>query len=98
MLIYVKSKGKFPWEHYVVWTEKKKHKGLFRSILFCFNSFFRLRAPGGGERGGGVLELIFAGYVPLASQSSYSITVYSMAKYKHHLSHLGKYVIFAIPA
>ena len=33
---------------------------------------------GGG--GGGVLELIFAGYVLLASQSRYPIIVYSVAK------------------
>ena len=37
--------------------------------------------------GGGVLGLIFAGYVPLASQSSYPIMVYSVANYRPHLSH-----------
>ena len=31
------------------------------------------------QRGGGVLGLIFAGYVPLASQNPYPIIVYSMA-------------------
>ena len=40
--------------------------------------------PGGGE---GVLGLIFAGYVPLASQSPYPIIVYSAANYRPHLSH-----------
>ena len=35
--------------------------------------------PGGG--GGGVLGLIFAGYVPLASQSPYPIIGYSVANY-----------------
>ena len=40
--------------------------------------------PGGG---GGVLELTFAGYVPLASQSPYPIIVYSVANYRPHLSH-----------
>ena len=44
--------------------------------------------------GRGVLGLIFAGYlqygswyVPLASQSSYPIIVYSVASYRRHLSH-----------
>ena len=40
----------------------------------------------GGE-GGGVLGLIFAGYVPLASQSPYPIEVYSVANYRSYLSH-----------
>ena len=40
---------------------------------------------GGG--GGGVLGLIFAGYVLLASQSPYPITAYSVANYRPHLSH-----------
>ena len=31
--------------------------------------------------------LMFAGYVPLASQSRYPITVYSVANYRPHLSH-----------
>ena len=35
----------------------------------------------------GVLGLIFAGYVPLASQSPYPIIVYSVANYGPHLSH-----------
>ena len=37
--------------------------------------------------GGGVLGLIFAGYVPLASQSPYPIVVYSVANHRPHLSH-----------
>ena len=40
-----------------------------------------------GGRGGGVLGLIFAGYVPLAFQSPYPIMVYSVANYRPHLSH-----------
>ena len=43
-------------------------------------------SPEGG--GGGVLRLIFAGYVPLASQSTYPIIVYSVANYRPHLSYL----------
>ena len=35
----------------------------------------------------GVLGLIFAGYVPLASQSPYPIIVYSVANCRPHLSH-----------
>ena len=34
------------------------------------------------------LGLIFAGYVPLASQSPYPIIVYSVANYSPNLSHL----------
>ena len=37
------------------------------------------------EEGGGVLGLIFAGYVPLASHSPYPIAVYSSANYRPHL-------------
>ena len=36
---------------------------------------------------GGVLGLIFAGYVPLASQGSYPFKVYFLANYRPHLSH-----------
>ena len=39
------------------------------------------------SRGGGLLRLIFAGYVPLASQSPYPIIVYSVANYRPRLSH-----------
>ena len=38
-----------------------------------------------GEGGGG-LGSIFAGYVPLASQSLYPIKVYAVANYRPHLS------------
>ena len=46
---------------------------------------------------GGVLGLIFAGYVPLASQNPYPIIVYSVAKYRSHLSHFWEDIIFTIP-
>ena len=36
---------------------------------------------------GGVLGLMFAGYVPLASQSPYPIIVYFWVNYRPHLSH-----------
>ena len=53
--------------------------------------FFLLQGKGGGELrcGGGVLGLIFAGYVPLASQSPSPIIVYSVANYRPRLSHFG---------
>ena len=41
----------------------------------------------GNKPGRGLLGSIFAGYVPLASQSPYPIIVYSMANYRPHLSH-----------
>ena len=44
------------------------------------------RSPGKVE-GGVLLGLIFAGYVPLASQSPYPIIVYSVANYRPQLSH-----------
>ena len=36
------------------------------------------------------------GHVPLASQNPYHNIVYSVAKYRPHLSHFGENVIFAI--
>ena len=47
--------------------------------------------------GGGVLGSMFAGYVPLASQSPHPILVYFLANYRPHLSHFLENVIFAIP-
>ena len=35
----------------------------------------------------GLLALIFAGYVPLASQSPYPIIVYFVGNFRPHLSH-----------
>ena len=46
-----------------------------------------------GPGGGGVLGSGFAGYVPLASQNPYPIIVYSVAKYRPHLSHFWANVI-----
>ena len=53
-------------------------------------------APGKGGGAGCVLGLMFAGYVPLASQSPYPIIVYFLASYRPHLSHFLENVIFAI--
>ena len=47
--------------------------------------------------GGGVLGLMFAGYVPLSSQSPYPIIVYFLANYRAHLSHFLENVIFCDP-
>ena len=52
------------------------------------------RGRGGGGR---ALGSIFAGYVPLASQSPYPILVYSVANYRPHVSHFYGNVNFAIP-
>ena len=49
---------------------------------------------------GGVLGLMFAGYVPLASQSPNPIIVYSLASYSPHLSHFFESLLtlkFATP-
>ena len=43
-------------------------------------------SPRRNSPGGGVLGLIFAEYVPLASQSPYPIIVYLVANYRPHLS------------
>ena len=53
----------------------------------------------GGVGGGGdssVLRLMFAGYVPLTSQSPYPIIVYSVRNYRPHFCHLWANVIFMI--
>ena len=39
--------------------------------------------------GGGLLGLILAGYVPLASQSLYPIIFYSLTNCRPHISHSG---------
>ena len=43
--------------------------------------------PGGGGGGGVLFGSIFAGYVPLASQSPYPIIISFVANYRPHLSH-----------
>ena len=54
-----------------------------------------IEPPGGGGEGG--LGLMFAGLVPLASQSPYPISVYFLANYRLHPTHFLENVIFAIP-
>ena len=53
----------------------------------CPDDYNRVKQKPGGWVGWGVIGLIFAGYVPLASQSPYPIIVYSVANYRPHLSH-----------
>ena len=48
-------------------------------------------------RGGGNIGLIFAGYVPLASQSPYPIIVYSVANYRPNLFTFGQICNFHNP-
>ena len=48
----------------------------------------------GFSLGGGLLGFMFAGYVPLASQSPYPIKVYFLANYIPHLKHFLENVIF----
>ena len=68
--------------------------GAVGGLSLLRNTSYGLTVDPGEVRG-----LISAGYVPLASQSSYLIIVYSVTNYRLHLawSLLGKYVIFAIP-
>ena len=47
--------------------------------------------------GGGELGLIFAGFVPLASQNPYPIIVNSVAKYRPHPSHFWEKCNFRNP-
>ena len=58
-------------------------------IVRAINSLFILThyISLGLFRGWGVLGLIFAGCVPLASQRPYLIIVYSVVSYRPHLSH-----------
>ena len=62
----------------------------FDQFGVCVQVFF-------STRGRGLLGLMFAGYVLLASQSRYPIIVYFLANYRPHLSHFLENVIFAIP-
>ena len=76
----------------------KRHSGgseegrLFsQASKLTFHLCFQL-IPGGG---GGLLGSLFAGYVPLASQSPYPIIVYSVANYRPHLSHFWANMSFS---
>ena len=58
------------------WVYGESHQGSITLVIF------KCSHPGSG-----VLWLIFAGYVPLASQNPSPIIVYSVANYRPHLSH-----------
>ena len=66
-------------------------------LLLSFFVIWGEDTTAGARGGGGVLGLMFAGYVPLASQSPYPIIVYFLANRRPHLSHFLENVIFAIP-
>ena len=68
-------------------SDGKKNTGIIWPKFLTEISVQMVSAPGGGGGGVGVLGLIFAGYVPLASQSPYPITVYSVPNDWLHLSH-----------
>ena len=54
----------------------------------CPDDYNRVKQkPAGGWVGWGFIGLIFAGYVPLVSQSPHPIIVYSVANYRPHLSY-----------
>ena len=74
---------------------------IFFSVSFLRGFFSQLEKENSADNeargGGGQLGLMFAGYVPLASQRPYPIKVYFLANYRSHLSHVLEQVIFAIP-
>ena len=61
---------------------RHKKKAYPIGLLFTQRRVISVR-----KSSGGLLGLIFAGYVPLASQSPYPIIVYFVANYRPHLSH-----------
>ena len=69
--------------------DEDETKELLLCALYIFKNLeqgkYSLYSRGGGGRG--VLWLLFAGYVRLASQSPYPIIIYSVANYRSHLSH-----------
>ena len=62
----------------------KDHSTLFRTLQFSQIAL---------DSGEGVLGSGFAGYVPLASQNSHPIIVYSLTNYRPHLSHFWANII-----
>ena len=75
----------------------KKLYAIKSVVSHQFAPITQQSSPRVGGWGGGVLWLMFAGYVPLASQSPCPIKVYFLANYRPHLSHFLENVVFAIP-
>ena len=76
----------------------KRHRIQFTNYLDDVNNAHgkqKRRTPGGWG-GGSLLGLIFAGYVPLASQNRYPLIIYFLANYRPHLSQFWANVIFSI--
>ena len=65
-------------------------QAVFGYLILISIDFYDVISPGGG-----LLGSIFAGYVPLASQSPYPIIVYSVANYRPHLSHFWANMSFS---
>ena len=58
--------------------------------MHLVNTSVQCNKPGpgeGGRGGGGLRGLVFARYVPPASQGPYPVIVYSVANYRPRLSH-----------
>ena len=61
--------------------------GCIRTVVCWIKKGNVYMPPAEGGGGVGVLRLIFAWYVPRASQSPNPIIVYSVANYRPHPSH-----------
>ena len=70
----------------LIWRSGSATDQLQKLFLVSTNSMYLKERCWFLSRGG-VLRLIFAGYVPLASQRLNPIIVYSMANYRPHPSH-----------
>ena len=68
---------------------------IHRAYFIPCDIDFRKRKGRGGR---GVFGLIFASYVPLASQSPYLIIVYSVANCRAHLGHFGQINNIGVPS
>ena len=71
---------------------------MSKTLTQVFISTIRVASQGISLSSGGYFGYVLLGMVvPLAYQKPYAIIVYSVAKYRPHLSHFWEYVIFAIP-
>ena len=79
--VNIQMRAYFPVVLFIILYKVVQNFKSVNEIVECENSD-ECYQPGGG---GGVLGLMFAGYVPLASQSPYPILVYFLANYRPHL-------------